>query len=182
MSDEDALLAAIQAHPEEDTPRLMYADWLDEHGKPRRAEFIRVQIELSRLEHLPRAELNRHVPLYRRNQELLDNHRAELLGTPLPTAAEIEFRRGFAWEVALSVFHFYQRRGALAAMRPLPRITVRDAVDVIRDFLGFNATFASEPEQFEPLVTTVSTVANAAEDVVWDPTGAHMNARTWLRL
>lgn len=30
MSDGDALLRAILAHPEEDTPRLVYADWLDE--------------------------------------------------------------------------------------------------------------------------------------------------------
>src|SRR5687767_8924873 len=104
MSDEDALLAAIAAHPDEDTPRLMYADWLDEHGKPRRAEFVRVQIEIARLEHLPRAALNLHVPLFRRNQELLDNHRTELIGAPLPSAAEVEFRRGFAWEVTLSAF------------------------------------------------------------------------------
>jgi uncharacterized protein (TIGR02996 family) len=182
MSDEDALLSAIAAHPEEDTPRLMFADWLDEHGKPRRAEFIRVQIELSRLEHLPRAALDRHVPLFRRNQELLDNHRAEVLGLALPSAAEVEFRRGFAWEVALSAFHFHQRRDALAAMRPLPRITVRDTVDVIRGFLGFNTEFVFDSERSEPLVTAVATVANAAEDAVWDPTGAHMNSRTWSRL
>ena len=30
MSDEKALLAAIWEHPHEDTPRLVYADWLDE--------------------------------------------------------------------------------------------------------------------------------------------------------
>ena len=29
LSDRDALLAAIRANPEEDTPRLMFADWLD---------------------------------------------------------------------------------------------------------------------------------------------------------
>src|SRR5215213_4661741 len=54
MSDEDALLAAIAANPEEDTPRLAYADWLDEHADAlpgrapdavrARAEFIRLQI------------------------------------------------------------------------------------------------------------------------------------------
>lgn len=52
MSDESALLAAIRDHPEEDTPRLVYADWLDEQGGPAnttRAEFIRAQIELDRL-------------------------------------------------------------------------------------------------------------------------------------
>ncbi len=46
MSDGDALLAAILAHPDEDTPRLVYADWLDEHNDPDRAEFIRVQVQL----------------------------------------------------------------------------------------------------------------------------------------
>lgn len=46
MSDEPALLAAIRAHPYEDTPRVAYADWLDENDRPERAEFIRVQIEL----------------------------------------------------------------------------------------------------------------------------------------
>src|SRR4051812_46356814 len=50
MSDEKALLAAIWEHPHEDTPRLMYADWLQENGQPERAEFIRVQCELARLE------------------------------------------------------------------------------------------------------------------------------------
>ena len=49
MSDEKALLAAIRDHPDEDTPRLMLADWLQDNGQPERAEFIRVQVEASRL-------------------------------------------------------------------------------------------------------------------------------------
>src|SRR3982750_4314118 len=44
MTDHDPLLAAIIADPDEDTPRLVFADWLDEHGEPERAEFIRVTI------------------------------------------------------------------------------------------------------------------------------------------
>jgi uncharacterized protein (TIGR02996 family) len=48
VSDGPALLAAILAHPAEDTPRLAYADWLQEQGDDERAEFIRVQIELAR--------------------------------------------------------------------------------------------------------------------------------------
>lgn len=47
-SDETALYASIRANPHEDTPRLMYADWLDERGGPgdaERAELIRVQIK-----------------------------------------------------------------------------------------------------------------------------------------
>lgn len=33
MTDHDALIAAIVASPEEDTPRLMYADWLEENAE-----------------------------------------------------------------------------------------------------------------------------------------------------
>src|SRR5262245_43514127 len=41
-------LRAVAGQPDEDAPRLVYADWLDEHGDPDRAEFIRVQCALAR--------------------------------------------------------------------------------------------------------------------------------------
>ncbi len=43
--DEAALLAGVWAAPHDDLPRLVYADWLDEHGDAPRAEFIRLQID-----------------------------------------------------------------------------------------------------------------------------------------
>jgi uncharacterized protein (TIGR02996 family) len=46
----DAFLEAICAAPEDDTPRLVYADWLEEHGEGERAEFIRLQCRISALE------------------------------------------------------------------------------------------------------------------------------------
>jgi len=51
MSTEAALLAALAADPDDDTVRLVYADFLDEQGTESgtaRAEFIRAQIELAR--------------------------------------------------------------------------------------------------------------------------------------
>ncbi len=48
-SERDALLAAICANPEDDTPRLVFADWLDENGSAKWAELIRVECELARL-------------------------------------------------------------------------------------------------------------------------------------
>src|SRR4051794_23536084 len=49
-----ALLAAVRDNPDDDTPRLVYADWLDENAESdadhARAEFIRDQIAL---EHIP---------------------------------------------------------------------------------------------------------------------------------
>jgi uncharacterized protein (TIGR02996 family) len=44
MSDRESFVAAIAANPADDLPRLVFADWLDEHGDPERAEFIRTQI------------------------------------------------------------------------------------------------------------------------------------------
>jgi uncharacterized protein (TIGR02996 family) len=49
MGIEEGFIRDIIEHTDDDTPRLIYADWLDDHGEPERAEFIRVQCELARL-------------------------------------------------------------------------------------------------------------------------------------
>lgn len=54
MTDEEDLLRAIRDNPEEDTPRLMYADWLDEQPRAERplahliAEQIRAALVVAR--------------------------------------------------------------------------------------------------------------------------------------
>ena len=48
MTDEDALVAAIAAEPADDTPRLAYADWLEERGHPGGA-YLRAELELAKL-------------------------------------------------------------------------------------------------------------------------------------
>jgi uncharacterized protein (TIGR02996 family) len=50
MSLHEAFLQAIREEPEDDAPRLIYADWLDEHGESDRAAFIRAQCRLATLE------------------------------------------------------------------------------------------------------------------------------------
>jgi uncharacterized protein (TIGR02996 family) len=45
---EQAFLQAIIENPDDDAPRLIFADWLDERGDPR-APFIRIQCRLARL-------------------------------------------------------------------------------------------------------------------------------------
>jgi uncharacterized protein (TIGR02996 family) len=42
MFDEAAFLQAIQANPADATAKLVYADWLDEHGEHERAEYVRL--------------------------------------------------------------------------------------------------------------------------------------------
>lgn len=75
-----ALLAGILAHPEEDAPRLVFADYLQEQGQEERAEFIRVQVELARIH--PEADPKKGIyPLFERWKEL-DRRERELLAVP----------------------------------------------------------------------------------------------------
>jgi uncharacterized protein (TIGR02996 family) len=109
MSDEAALLAAIREHPIEDTPRLAYADWLDEHEKPERAEFIRTQCALSQISE----EEDHRTELEIRERQLLAGHAADwaLPRPPFPAFVPSQseerdgywsvFRRGFLEGVAL---------------------------------------------------------------------------------
>lgn len=48
MSDDAAFLAAIRAAPDDDLPRLVYADWLDESGRAE-AAFLRAEYALAAL-------------------------------------------------------------------------------------------------------------------------------------
>jgi uncharacterized protein (TIGR02996 family) len=47
VDDEQALRRGIFLAPEDDLPRLVYADWLEEHGEEERARFIRLQCDLA---------------------------------------------------------------------------------------------------------------------------------------
>jgi uncharacterized protein (TIGR02996 family) len=47
VSERAAFIRAICEQPDDDTVRLVFADWLDENGEGERAEFIRVQCELA---------------------------------------------------------------------------------------------------------------------------------------
>jgi uncharacterized protein (TIGR02996 family) len=47
MTEDQRFLQAIIRDPDDDGLRLMYSDWLEEHGDPARAEFIRTSIALT---------------------------------------------------------------------------------------------------------------------------------------
>lgn len=47
LDDREAFLRAIFADPDNDLPRLVFADWLDERGESAWAELIRLQCELN---------------------------------------------------------------------------------------------------------------------------------------
>src|SRR5262245_12265555 len=83
------LLEDIKSHPE-DGPRLILADWLDEHGEPGRAEFIRAQVELARRE----ADDPERAALAARAWEHARPHRDEWLGPLKALDDRCRFSRG----------------------------------------------------------------------------------------
>lgn len=87
---QDAFLQAILENPDEDSPRLIYADWLDEHGDPDRAEFIRLQIELA---HLPEED-PRRPHLERQEKALLARPGNTWAGPLVALARRWAFLRG----------------------------------------------------------------------------------------
>jgi uncharacterized protein (TIGR02996 family) len=124
MTDAEGLFAAILADPEDDTPRLVYADWLEEHGDPERAEFIRVQIKLARL---PTADLEsrEEVLLARHEEEWLSPLKAR--GAPLEGGAAGAFRRGFVEVVWMPATAFLDRAQELFARAPVLELRVTRA-------------------------------------------------------
>jgi uncharacterized protein (TIGR02996 family) len=70
MTHEEAFMRAIREAPEDDAPRLIFADWLEEHGQVDRAEFIRVQC---RYERLPKTNLERSALMARADSLLQRN-------------------------------------------------------------------------------------------------------------
>jgi uncharacterized protein (TIGR02996 family) len=119
--DEQAFLTAILANPDDDTPRLVFADWLDERGSAddrARAALIRAQCRIER--NPPPGELTQ---LTREIQALLKKHarrwtehlRAAKLGT------DWTFRRGFLDGGALSATLFVERGEELFRLAPTIR-------------------------------------------------------------
>jgi uncharacterized protein (TIGR02996 family) len=72
-----ALLRESKECPEDDAPRLVLADWLEEHGDSERAEFLRLQLRLASGAAL---EPDERSALLARSNGLLDRHGGCWLG------------------------------------------------------------------------------------------------------
>jgi uncharacterized protein (TIGR02996 family) len=121
----DAFLEAIAEAPDDDTPRLVYADWLEDHRQPHRANFIRTQCERAKLG----ADDPRRAELKEQEQKLLGRHEKAWLGA-LPKLAgvtwETTFRRGFVEGAKVEgAGKFLAQAGALFRAAPLQSVELR---------------------------------------------------------
>ena len=151
-ADELALLRGVEAAPDDDLPRLVYADWLDEHGRHARGEFIRVQCELAsierRLEGMTLAEKRvagpRRGELKRAQRSAIAAKNPEAIGY-YPTLQQDVWRyqshdygrkfcKGFLSEFAISEDineHYEAEIRQCAAMVPRPKVAVWNALRML---------------------------------------------------
>jgi uncharacterized protein (TIGR02996 family) len=93
MNAAEPFLRAIHDRPDDDAPRLVYADWLDDRGDAARAGFIRVQCALARAA----ANDPRRPAWQARERELLERHHTEWGGLMHELFSNLDFRRGFLY-------------------------------------------------------------------------------------
>jgi uncharacterized protein (TIGR02996 family) len=118
----EALFAALCAAPDDDTPRLVYADWLAENGDPARGEFIQLQCEFSRGlragDPFPSDEA--------RMQELLDAH-GDRWEAELPAVRGVTwsgFWRGFPGVTVASAGTLARNAEAVWAAAPVESVVI----------------------------------------------------------
>src|SRR6516164_6222436 len=114
-------LTAILDNPADDHPRLVYADWLDEHCDPR-GEFIRVQCRLAKAGGKDRCLFE----LETREGELLHEFAATWAE---PLAGLVDwwaFHRGFVEEIGTTGDGFLAHAEALFCRAPIRAIHFSD--------------------------------------------------------
>lgn len=90
MDERRAFLDEFIEHPDDDVPRLIYADWLDEQGDAR-GEFIRVQCELAQTDRLSPD----FYELTDRSEKMLDEFGSEWATELKQNVRKVAFHRGF---------------------------------------------------------------------------------------
>jgi uncharacterized protein (TIGR02996 family) len=118
VSLEEAFIQDVRDNPDDDTPRLIYADWLADGGDADRAEFIRVQCDLERLP----AASERAAALRRRAVELQAEHESAWLGEWSERLVRWTFRRGFLDAVVLTARPFLDNGGELFRRHPVRQV------------------------------------------------------------
>ena len=114
-------------NPDEDTPRLVFADWLQEHGEEERAEFIRLQIEIAGLPDGKKKQTRQA-----REKKLLAKHKEKWASYLTGYGYEyrddpFEFRRGFVERAEMDESTFAQIGDELFALTPLREVAFPEA-------------------------------------------------------
>lgn len=133
-----AFIEAIREDPEEDFPRLVFADWLDEQGDPL-GEFIRVECELASLSEAD--DPGRHAVLKARDEELLKAHKKTWAGE-IDKAVKAgivdgyRFERGLVEQLSMEADAFIEHGERLVDQAPgLVTLRLKEHTNRFEDFI-----------------------------------------------
>ncbi len=134
MTHAEAFLRDILEHPDDDGPRLIYADWLEEHGDADAARFIRAQCERARLpawkaRWAELCDVEKWMP-----EGFYERWRPDLSRLPGLDWPTFPFRRGFAAKVRSRASEgafrpFLRHAEALYRLAPVEAVEVEQRVD-----------------------------------------------------
>lgn len=115
-AEEKHLLQSIVVSPDNDAPRLAYADWLDLHHRHARAQLIRVQCR--------KAELEAEEAI------LLDRYGTEWTQDLQGLGVEgWKFHRGFPEEIRIPARHFFDSLTQINEITPVSHLTLNYATN-----------------------------------------------------
>src|SRR5262245_40677713 len=126
MSLEEGFLHDICTNPEDLTPRLVYADWLDDRGgkgDAERAEFIRLQCRLDAGPEMPKKQRD---ALVKREKELLEGWRKVWLKPFKGMFYNYEFKRGFVERATMKAKTFLDQGERILSLTPMRLPKLRD--------------------------------------------------------
>jgi uncharacterized protein (TIGR02996 family) len=117
---------AICEAPYDDTPRLIYADWLDENGWGQQAEFIRIGLRLATAGSNGRSLSREERRLYRRTEVLLRPNEREWTW-PFCDLGEgrswsCGFARGFLCDIRMAAGDFIANAAAIFSLHPVTEV------------------------------------------------------------
>lgn len=98
MSEIAEFVAAVRADPDDDRPRLVFADWLEERGDEPRARFVRLQVEAARHPWGTR----RRIDTLREAEDLRLEHEDAWLGPWRDRLVRWRWHRGFVAEATVT--------------------------------------------------------------------------------
>jgi len=133
LKDRDAFLNAIHATPDDDAPRLVFTDWLEENGEVERAEFIRIQIAMKQEYENNHEATPRLEAMFQQQKSLFNLPWADTLRR-CQAAAVSTYSRGFSTApFHMSASTFADEASELSGwFGPLPRLVLSECEGQLR--------------------------------------------------
>ena len=124
LAAEAGFISEIADTPDDVTPRLIFADWLEERGDPR-GEFIRIQCELAD----PSEDIERRERLDERQEELRRQFEAEWTTDLKGKVLDWTFHRGMVEYVEVDAADLYRHSEYFRKHVPIRFLTIRGSTE-----------------------------------------------------